>query len=134
MTQTGVYFFDRNEDFFWLRWGGAGYIREHIATNGLPYVGGYAVGSEGSIPALDYTTREEQTQWIYQKQWLFHHLWGRLMFEPTTPDTVFAAMFDRRYNMSGSDWGSTMLQAYELVSIVPLRLCSFVYNTVSTRV
>jgi hypothetical protein len=39
-------------------------------------------------------------------------------------------MFDSRYNLApGSGWGQQMVQAHELVSIVPLRIASFVYNT-----
>ena len=48
----------RNEDFFALRWGVPDFIRQHIALNGTQeYVGGYFVGSETYIPALDYFTR-----------------------------------------------------------------------------
>ena len=47
----------RNEDFFALRWGVPDFIRQHIALNGSQdYVGGYFVGSETYIPALDYFT------------------------------------------------------------------------------
>ena len=40
----------RNEDFFALRWGGAPFIRAHIARNGGDFVGGYITGSEEHIP------------------------------------------------------------------------------------
>ncbi len=47
----------RNEDFFCLRWGVPGFVREHIARNTPAYVGGYFVGSETYIPAKDYFTK-----------------------------------------------------------------------------
>ena len=51
----------RNEDFFALRWGVPDFIRQHIALNGRQdYVGGYFVGSETYIPALDYFTALER--------------------------------------------------------------------------
>ena len=66
-----------------------------------------------------------------QKQWLYYSLWGRLLYDPTTPDATFAAMFDARYHLSGSlaADGGTLWEATQLVSIVVLRICSFVYNT-----
>ena len=82
--------------------GGAGFIREHIAKNGHAYVGGYAIGSEGNIPAFDYSEKDSEGVWMAQKQWLYYSLWGRLLYDPTTPDTTFAAMFDARYHLSGS--------------------------------
>ena len=40
-----------------MRWGVPEFVREHVTRNGLEgYVGGYFVGSEHDIPALDYFT------------------------------------------------------------------------------
>jgi hypothetical protein len=114
----------RNEDFFALRWGVPDFIREHLALNGhQPYVGGYFVGSETYIPALDYfTANPVPVSWKYafQRQWLFYKLWGRLLYDPGTPDSVFASEFTRRY---GKNAGG-LLQAYALASNTQLRLAS----------
>lgn len=119
----------RNEDFFFLRWGGGGFIRKHIAANGEAYVGGYAIGSEGNIPAFDYAERQPDG-WMFEKQWLWYQLWGRLLYDPNTSQDTFAAMFDSRYGLApAAGWGQRLLRAHELVSIVPLRIASFVYNT-----
>lgn len=115
----------RNEDFFILRWGQPDFIREHIRVNGRDYVGGYFVGSEGYIPAREYANKQDQHlswQYAFEKQWLFYKLWGRLLYDPNTPDKVFAAEFNRRY---GSDIGDKLLEAYALASRMPLRLASF---------
>jgi len=115
----------RNEDFFMLRWGEPGFIREHIRRNGKPYCGGYFVGSECYIPAKDYFSKPDpRIDWRYafERQWLFYMLWGRLLYDPTTPEAVFAAEFDRRY---GAGAGMKLLRAYELASRMPLRLASF---------
>ncbi len=115
----------RNEDFFILRWGQPDFIRRHIAINGHDYVGGYFVGSEGYIPAKEYAHRpDEHVTWQYafERQWLFYKLWGRLLYDPCTPDEVFACEFDRRY---GGAAGERLLEAYALVSRMPLRLASF---------
>lgn len=113
----------RNEDFFCLRWGAPDFIRAHLAANKQPYVGGYCIGSETYIPAKDYFTRPgRMVSWRYafERQWLFYKLWGRLLYDPATPDQVFSNEFIRRYGRSGVP----LLQAYTLASRTPLRLAS----------
>lgn len=114
----------RNEDFFCLRWGAPDFIREHIARNGQAgYVGGYFIGSETYIPALDYFTATKDPvdwKWAFERQWLFYKLWGRLLYDAETPDAVFQAEFDRRYGAAGGN----LLNAYSLASATQLRLAS----------
>jgi hypothetical protein len=122
----------RNEDFFALRWGSPEFVRAHLRENGVQdYVGGYFVGSETYLPALDYfTARRGDTykervdwQWAFQRQWLFYKIWGRLLYDPATPDAVFASEFSRRYfPMNGNANGAALQRAYELASQVPLTL------------
>lgn len=118
----------RNEDVFALRWGVPSFVRRHVQTNGTPaYVGGYTVGSETYIPARDYFTRPaDHKQWTYafERQWLFYKLWGRLLYNPKTPDQVFADEFLRRYGNQGRN----LLQAYERASATSLRLASLFYS------
>ncbi len=124
-TNYKVVWMIRNEDIFILRWGEPEFIREHIATNGHDYVGGYFVGSEGYIPAEDYSHslhRHQTWQYAFEKQWLFYMLWGRLLYDPETPNEAFEDAFDRRY---GKGVGKAMLKAYTLASRMPLRLASF---------
>ncbi len=113
----------RNEDFFFLRWGQSDFIREHIRLNKHSYVGGYFVGSEMYIPALDYFTKpEREVDWDYafERQWLFYEMWGRLLYDPATPDEVFVRSFARRY---GADY-ARLFDAYAVASRVPLLICS----------
>jgi hypothetical protein len=114
----------RNEDFFALRWGVPDFIRQHVARNAAAsYVGGYFIGSETYIPALDYftaVTEPVEWRWAFERQWLFYKLWGRLLYDPATPDAVFQAEFNRRYGPPGDH----LLQAYALASATQLRLAS----------
>ncbi len=113
----------RNEDFFCLRWGVADFIREHIKQNTPGYVGGYFIGSETYIPAKDYFTKPGfKVDWKYafERQWLFYKLWGRLLYNPDTPDEVFKQEFIRRY---GEEAG-VLFRAYSLAGKTPLRLAS----------
>jgi hypothetical protein len=119
----------RNEDFFMLRWGQPDFIRKHIQVNNHEYVNGYFIGSEGFIPALDYSQKESPIktwQYAFEKQWLFYKVWGRLLYDPETPDAVFAGAFETRY---GRGVGEPMLLAYRLASNMPLRLASFHRST-----
>lgn len=114
----------RNEDFFALRWGHPGFIREHLARNTRQdYVGGYFVGSESYIPAKDYFTAiNEPVDWTYafERQWLFYKLWGRLLYNPETPDSVFEAEFVRRYGEAARP----LLKAYALASETQLNFAT----------
>jgi hypothetical protein len=113
----------RNEDFFALRWGVPDFVRAHIAQNSQSYVGGYFVGSETYIPALDYfTSIDAPVDWKYAfgRQWLFYKIWGRLLYNPETSDEPFNAEFLRRYGKSGKD----LLEAFSLASSTQLRLAS----------
>lgn len=113
----------RNEDFFCLRWGVPDFIRSHIATNNQSYVGGYMIGSETYIPAKDYFTKPGiRVNWKYafERQWLFYKLWGRLLYNPHTPDAIFEAEFIHRYGKQGNN----LLKAFSLAGKTPLRLGS----------
>jgi hypothetical protein len=113
----------RNEDFFCLRWGVPDFIRAHIAANRQSYVGGYMIGSETYIPAKDYFTKPGiAVNWKYafERQWLFYKLWGRLLYNPRTPDAVFKAEFVNRYGKQGQN----LLEAFSLAGKTPLRLAS----------
>jgi hypothetical protein len=118
----------RNEDFFTLRWGVPDFIRSHISKNNHSYVGGYFVGSEGYIPVKDYfTALDGPVNWKYafQRQWLFYKLWGRLLYNPNTPDDIFQSEFVRKYGSSASG----LLEAYSLSSSTQLRLASVFDST-----
>lgn len=113
----------RNEDFFCLRWGVPDFIRKHIATNNQSYVGGYMIGSETYIPAKDYFTKPGITvnwKYAFERQWLFYKLWGRLLYNPQTPDAVFHSEFIHRYGKEGQN----LLKAFSLAGKTPLRLGS----------
>ncbi|MGK2863553.1 MAG: hypothetical protein ACSLE0_16595 [Chitinophagaceae bacterium] len=113
----------RNEDFFCLRWGVPGFVREHITRNTPAYVGGYFVGSETYIPAKDYFTKTSiPVSWKYafERQWLFYKIWGRLLYDPSITDDIFQAEFTRRYAKEGK----ILFQASALAGATPLRLAS----------
>lgn len=113
----------RNEDFLCLRWGVPDFVRAHIAENHKAYMGGYFIGSETYIPAKDYFTRNTgdiSWQYAFERQWLFYKIWGRLMYNPQTPDAVFEAEFTRKFGKNGKN----LLKANALAGKTPLTLAS----------
>lgn len=120
----------RNEDFFVLRWGDPEFIRDHINTNKNDYVQGYFIGSEGYIPAKDYSHIEPHPQktWKYafEKQWMFYHLWGRLLFDPNEKESTLANEIEKRYPAIDA---LEFLKAYSLASKVPLNIATFYKGT-----
>jgi hypothetical protein len=119
----------RNEDFFILRWGDPDFIRNHIKENLHEYVNGYFIGSEGYIPALDYShvpSPDKTWQYGFEKQWMFYKTWGRLLYDQTTPDRYFEMILEKKY---GEGMGNPMLKAYKLACKMPLRMASFYRST-----
>lgn len=113
----------RNEDFFMLRWGQPDFIREHIALNSKDYITGYFVGSETYIPADDYFTAKENVSWTYafERQWMFYEQWGRLLYNPDTPDDIFSREFESRFPGNGN----ALFKAQSLVGRIPLIVGSY---------
>ena len=87
------------------------------------FVGGYFIGSETYIPAKDYFTRlpgHRDWRYAFERQWLFYKLWGRLLYDPSTPDRLFEKEFIRRYGKKAAP----LLEASALAGKTPLRLAS----------
>jgi len=129
-TDYRVAWMIRNEDIFVLRWGQADFIRKHIEKNGHDYVGGYFLGSETYIPAKDYIHRAGHAhvnwQYEFERKWLMWMQWGRLLYDPQTPDDAFIAEFGRRY---GAANGENLFRAWECAGIMPLRFAAFARST-----
>jgi len=121
----------RNEDFFILRWGDHEFIRDHIETNfqSKEYVSGYIIGSEAFVPAKDISHshhRHQTWQYIFEKQWLFYFLWGRLLYDSDLSTERITAEFERRY---GPAVGEDLLAGYTNASKMPAELASLFAST-----
>ncbi|NLT51489.1 MAG: hypothetical protein GXX85_11280 [Ignavibacteria bacterium] len=115
----------RNEDFFILRWGEPDFIRDVIKENDKEYLGGFMIGAETLIPAKEYITKPgAHLTWKYgfEKQWLFYQVWGRLLYDSSTKDEVFANTFNRKYDI---DFGDKLIEAHKLADKMPLKLASY---------
>ena len=123
----------RNEDFYVLRWGNSDFIREFIQNNGQEYVGGCFIGSEIFTPAMDYTSRPgKHKTWDYhfQRQWLWYSMWGRLMYNPETPDATFEQMLANKY---GKPVGQEALTAWKIATNNQLKFAAFHKGTADAQ-
>lgn len=123
----------RNEDFYRLRWGNSDFIREFIKNNGQEYVAGCFLGSEVFTPAMDYTSLPgPHKTWDYhfQRQWLWYAMWGRLMYDPLTPDAVFEQMLADKY---GKGTGPDALQAWKIATNNQLKFAAFHMGTADAQ-
>lgn len=77
-------------------------------------------------PARDYLHNNPEVKhdfypWMYQREWLWHMLWGRAAFDPEVSNQVFVAEFVRRF---GEEVGpATYKSIIESSKIVP-----FIYS------
>jgi hypothetical protein len=123
----------RNEDFYILRWGNSDFIREFIKNNGQEYVAGCFLGSEIFTPALDFTSLPGPFKtWDYhfQRQWLWYAMWGRLMYNPETPDLIFEHMLSNKY---GKPVGNDALQAWKIATNNQLKFAAFHMGTADAQ-
>ncbi|MGH9397344.1 MAG: hypothetical protein ACRD18_10910 [Terriglobia bacterium] len=125
----------RSYEFFWelwglgsnrlLLWGNPEYVRRAVSTFGL----GDAIGFEidpplaqkgfGNRPGKwDIFTGSQQDRvfwkWEPQRYWLFYMLWGRLSYDPNTPDAVWLRELELRFGAAAPD----VLEAYHQSSQV----------------
>jgi hypothetical protein len=129
-TRHKVVWTMRNEDMYVLRWGQPDFVRQFAGNqNGKDHVGGAIIGSECYIPALDYFTApgpHRTWNYAFERQWLFYAVWGKLLYDPATPDSRFESMFEARF---GAGTGADLLAAWRLASQVPLHFASFFRGT-----
>lgn len=109
LTSNGLktWFTVRNDDFYYHNWGNPEFVRGYV--NGMPgkgtYFRGFYMGSDGYCPTKTFFSKQSVTQGLLeiQRQWYMFMLWGRLSYNPNTPDDVFKNQMKLRYPSVSSD-------------------------------
>ena len=109
-----------------LLWGNPDYVRRTVGTFGLGGGEGFEIdpplaqkgfgnapGRWGVFTAPELA-RRRFWRWEWERYWLFYELWGRLGYDPTTPDTLWQAELDQRFGAAAGD----VLTAYRNASEV----------------
>jgi hypothetical protein len=96
-----TWFTVRNDDFYYNTWGDPSYARTYLNSMmeyGKHYAGFY-IGSDGFCPTRTFFCKNSISQGILevQRQWYMNMIWGRLAYNPNTPDDVFLNYFKLRY-------------------------------------
>ncbi|MCX6876965.1 MAG: hypothetical protein NTW21_24595 [Verrucomicrobia bacterium] len=83
----------RNDSLYFVHWGDPDFARAYL--KGLPGQGdwfrGFLMGSDGFAPTKVFYSKNSATQGLLEvhRQWYLFMLWGRLAYNPATPDAVF---------------------------------------------
>lgn len=91
----------RQDDFYFLHWGDPQFAKEYI--NALPdkdkYIQGFFYGGDGWTATRDFFSKDKKFKGMLdiKRLWYTQMLWGRLSYNPKTPDTVFINEMAYRY-------------------------------------
>jgi hypothetical protein len=91
----------RNDSFHFVHWGDPEFARAYL--KGLPGQGdwfrGFLLGADGFCPTRVFYSKDSVTQGILevQRRWYMSMLWGRLAYNPDTPDAVFKNYMALKY-------------------------------------
>ncbi|MFC1761106.1 hypothetical protein ACFL6U_03400 [Planctomycetota bacterium] len=92
----------RNDDFYFHDWGDPAYARTYL--NGILSIGadwfrGFNMGSDGFQPTRTFYSKNSVTQGLLevQRQWYMNMIWGRLSYNPQTPDQVFENILAHKF-------------------------------------
>lgn len=106
----------RNEDFFTHRWAQPDFIRSFLENNMADYTSGCIIGSECYIPARDYFSKDMENKpfkYAFERQWLFYSAWGRILYDQSTSDELFANQLNRKFGIS---YGADLLVSWKRAS------------------
>ena len=102
-----TWFTVRNDDFFYHTWGDPSYARTYL--NGMIEYGkhfaGFYIGSDGFCPTRTFFCKNSVSQGILevQRQWYMNMIWGRLAYNPQTPDLLFKYHLKSKYPVASAD-------------------------------
>ena len=123
----------RSYEFFWevwalgshrlLLWGDPEYVRRAVPTFALSGTAGFEIDPPlaqkgfGNRPGKwgVFTPAHRDKiwwKWEFERYWLFYLLWGRLSYDPGTPEAVWLDEFQRRFGAAARD----VLEVYRAAS------------------
>ncbi|MCC6860228.1 MAG: hypothetical protein IT158_16795 [Bryobacterales bacterium] len=97
-----------------LLWGDPGYVRRAVPTFTLSGASGFEIdpplaqkgfGNRPGRWGVFTESNRDRVFWKYEfeRYWLFYQLWGRLSYDPATPDGVFLAELRDRFGPAAQD-------------------------------
>lgn len=106
-----------------LLWGSPSYVKRAVSTFGLGDAEGFEIDPPlaqkgfGNAPGEwgIFASGQQQRvfwKWEFQRYWLFYRLWGRLSYNPETPESAWMTDMTARFGAAAKD----VMQAYENAS------------------
>lgn len=92
----------RNDEMYYHNWGDPNFARTYV--KGMMAIGkdifnGFYMGSDGYCPTIDFVSKTGNTlgKLDAQRQWYMYQLWGRLSYNPNTPNELFKENMELKY-------------------------------------
>ena len=107
----------RDDDFYNYRFGDVDFVREYIANFPDHERIDVLIGSDGFIPALDFTNKDTDAcgKLVIQRQWFTYGLWGKMLYNPELGNDFFLAVLDHHFNTDCSALMNAMAAAGKII-------------------
>ena len=110
-----------------LLWGNPEYVRRAVSTFGLGGAEGFEIDPPlaqkgfGNAPGKWGVFTESQKnrvfwKWEFERYWLFYRLWGRLSFDPATPERTWMDDMKQRFGSAAADVMDAYANASQVVN------------------
>jgi hypothetical protein len=110
-----------------LLWGNPEYVRRAVSTFGLGGAEGFEIDPPlaqkgfGNAPGKWGVFTEAQKdrvfwKWEFERYWLFYRLWGRLSFDPATPERTWMDDLKHRFGPAAADVMDAYTNASQVVN------------------
>ena len=89
----------RNDDAFFLRWGGTDFARKLVSQMPKDKATGFLMGSDGYVQGREFTSKIEEFkgQHFMEKHWYNYMLFGRLAYQNDITNDFFKAKLKAHY-------------------------------------
>jgi hypothetical protein len=111
----------RDDDYYLFRWGDPAFAREFVRKMpGPDKLAGYYVGPDGYTWGREFVSTEPDAprQTVIRKRWYSFMLWGRLGYDPSLPDDLFARTFETRFPGAGKAIHEALARASRILPLV----------------
>jgi hypothetical protein len=117
-----VFWHLRNDCLFRLKWGDPEFVRETVHNCKADYSCGHFWGSEGLKPGTDgshqpQTDAYARYDYEFERKSEMYALWGRLSYDPDTPNEVLLIDYRRRFGPAAEDAFKALAQASRVVPL-----------------
>jgi hypothetical protein len=111
-----------------LRWGDPDFVRRTVRTFAFGGAAGYTLEPMTAYypQAMAQVLAPSTTawcDWMWQRNWLWHTLWGRLSYNPEAPARIWDYQFARRFGRAGPDVERMVAASSKIVPFLYATYC-----------